>query len=359
MKTFNDYIVDTEQLRNNAKNIKSLIGDGVKYCAVVKANGYGCGIETACKSLKGIADYFACACLKEALSIRVFDRETKILILGVVSSEDCGVVSANNISISITSLEQLSELASCVSRRINIHLQVNTGLNRFGLRTLNELKKALRIIDNNEYINLEGMYTHFATKQEDRMFLNKQYLRFLQFKKRVEGRDVLCHISNSYATLKCPAYHLDMVRSGYLTYGYQNNDIGNKPVVKIHSHIVNILNAKKGDTIGYDRTFVVEKNMAVAVVPIGYADGLNRRLSNKFHLLINGIYCSILGRICMDVCMIDVSNIKVCVGDSVVILGESGKECIKISDMAEVVDTSPYEIICNFRYKRMNYIIKP
>lgn len=358
MKCFNDYIVNTSILRQNGKNIKSLIGDNVKYCAVVKANGYGCGIETICKSLKGVADYFACACTKEALQIRAIDNDTKILILGMVDFDDIEELAENNISISISCLDQLEELNSVLRKRINIHLQINTGLNRFGIRSLGDLRKALKIIDGNKYINLEGMYSHFATKQDDVNFINKQYFRFLQFKKRVEDRNVICHIANSYATLKDERYRLDMIRSGFLTYGYQNNSIGNKSAIKIQSKIVNILSVKKGDTIGYDRTFKASKNMKIAIVPIGYADGLSRGLSNKFYVLISGVRCPIVGRICMDVCMVDISGIECVIGERVVVLGSSGRNSITIQNMSKVLDASPYEIICNFRYNRMNYIIE-
>lgn len=358
MKCFNDYIVDSSILKKNGKNIKDLIGNNVKFCAVVKANGYGAGLETVCKSLKGVADFFACACVKEALQIRTIDSDTKILILGMVDLSDIEELSQNNVSISISSLEQLTMLSGIVQQRINIHLQINTGLNRFGFRTVGEFRKALKIIDENEYIVLEGVYSHFATKQDDLKFINKQYFRFLQFKKLIENRNIILHIANSYATLKSDKYRLDMIRLGYLTYGYQENDIGNKPAVSIHSKIVNIMNVKKGDTIGYDRIFQVTKNMKIAVVPIGYADGLNRRLSNKFYVLINGRQCKIIGRICMDVCMVDVTSMDVAIGDRVVILGRDGGESITIADMAKVIDTSPYEVACNFRYTRMNYILK-
>lgn len=358
MKCFNDYIVNTSILRQNGKNIKSLIGDNVKYCAVVKANGYGCGIETICKSLKGVADYFACACTKEALQIRAIDNDTKILILGMVDFDDIEELAENNISISISCLDQLEELNSVLRKRINIHLQINTGLNRFGIRSLGDLRKALKIIDGNKCINLEGMYSHFATKQDDVNFINKQYFRFLQFKKRVEDRNVICHIANSYATLKDERYRLDMIRSGFLTYGYQNNSIGNKSAIKIQSKIVNILSVKKGDTIGYDRTFKASKNMKIAIVPIGYADGLSRGLSNKFYVLISGVRCPIVGRICMDVCMVDIGGIGCVIGERVVVLGCSGRNSITIQNMSKVLEASPYEIICNFRYNRMNYIIE-
>ncbi|MGN0961540.1 MAG: alanine racemase, partial [Christensenellales bacterium] len=249
MKCFNNFIVNTDNLKNNARNIKEYIGDNCKFCAVVKANAYGIGLETACKALFGIADFFACACLKEALSIRVFDKETPILILGRISKEDYKIISDNNISISVGELDSLENLSKLINSRINIHLQVNTGLNRFGFRNLNEFKKALKIISDNKLINLEGVYSHFATKKNDITFINKQFLRFLQFKKKVTKKDVIFHIANSYATIHSNKYHLNMVRNGFLLYGNINNKVGNLPILSITSQIISTIQVKKGDTI--------------------------------------------------------------------------------------------------------------
>lgn len=357
MKSFNNFIVNIEILKNNALNIKKHIGKNTKFCAVVKANGYGIGLETVCKSLKGIADFFACACLKEALSIRVFDKNTPILILGYIDNNDLNIIYRNNISISIGSYQQLCEIKKYSKHKINIHLQINTGLNRFGIRTIKEFKKCINFINSSNNLNLEGVYSHFATKDNDITFINKQFLRFLQFKKIVNNKNVIFHIANSYATIHSKSIHLDMVRSGYLLYGYTKNNIDNKPVLKITSKIINVMSVRKGDTIGYDRTYVCSKSMKVGVVPIGYADGLNRKLSNNFSLLVKDKKCPILGRVCMDVVMIDITNVEAQVGDNVIILGTDKDNSIYLNDFEKAIDTSGYEILCNFNYKRMNYII--
>ncbi len=357
MKSFNDYIVKKNILKNNALNIKNKIGKDCKFCAVVKANGYGIGLETVCKSLKGIADFFACACLKEALSIRVFDKSTPILILGYIDNNELETVSSNNISISVGSYEQLQDI---VTKNINvrIHLQVNTGMNRFGVKKIVEYKKCIKLIRDNTNIKLEGVYSHFATKGNNICFVNKQFLRFNQFKKVNIGSNVIYHIANSFATDYSNKYHLNMVRCGFLLYGYAKNSISNKPVLNIKSKIINISAVRKGESVGYDRTYISDKLGKVAVVPIGYADGLNRRLSNNFELICCGKKCSILGRVCMDVVMIDISNIDAKIGDEVIILGSDGKNSINLIDYANAIGTSDYEVLCDFNYRRANYIIK-
>ena len=357
MKCFNDYIVDTNVLRGNAYNIKRHIGNNCKFCAVVKANAYGIGLETVCRTLYGIADFFAVANLKEALSIRVFDKTTPILILGYINSSDLNIASLNNISISVGSFSQIEEV---IERNvpIKVHIQINTGLNRFGIRTITEYKKCLKLIKGS-LVEIEGVYSHFATKSQDVNFIYRQYLRFNQFKKISLEKKVIYHIANSYATNYSSKFHLDMVRTGFMLYGYAKNDLGNKPVLTIRSQIINVSNVRRGDTVGYDRTYVAQRNMRIAVVPIGYADGFNRRLSNKFSLTINNKKCPIIGRICMDVVMVDISNVNTAkVGTSVLILGSDGEEVISLQKYAECIGTSDYEVLCAFNYKRANYIVK-
>lgn len=361
MKSFNDFIVDTGVLKSNAINIKKQIGKDVKLCAVVKANAYGLGARAICSSIAGIVDFFAVASVCEGLNIRVFDKTTKIVVLGVCSVDDIAIACENNISISVSNLQKLYEICKFCSENelnCNIHLQVNSGLNRYGFCKISEFIKALKIIDLCDYVNLEGVYSHFATKSQDIRFIKKQYLRFLQFKKYIKNKHVICHIANSFATTYDSKFTLNMVRNGFLLYGGTHNSIGNKFVLTIKSQIVNVLEVNKGSSIGYDRTFVAKKRMKIAVVPMGYADGMDRRLSNGFNVLIAGQKCPIVGLICMDVFMVDISNVNAKIGDSVVILGTQGDHKITLDDFAKKMNTSPYEVLLHFNYKRMNYIVK-
>ena len=357
MKCFNDYIVDTQVLKDNIGKIKIHVGRQTKICAVVKANAYGVGMHTVCKALKGRVDFFACACVKEALNIRVYDKETPVLILGAVDISSIDCIVENNISISVGSIDFLNDLVK-IRKMIKIHLQINTGLNRFGFKKIRDFKRALKLCLNSDNLVLEGVYSHFATKKNDTVFMGKQYLRFLQFKRYVKDSSVIFHISNSFATECFSSYHFDMVRVGMVLYGFLPNKLETKPIATIKSKIVHVVNLKKGDSVGYDRTFVASKNMIIGVVPVGYADGMNRLLSNKAKVLVNGAWCKVLGMICMDVFMVDLSNIDAQVGSSVVILGDDKGKTINVNDYAKIIKTSPYEIICSFKYNRMNYIVK-
>lgn len=358
MKCLNDYIVNVDNLKDNAENIKYLVGANTKFCAVVKANAYGLGVTTICRALKGIADFFACACFKESLDIRLIDKSTPVLILGYTEVGNLDIVSRQHISISVGSLEYLQDIVASVRSEVRIHLQVNTGLNRFGFKSLSSFKKALDIIDKNKNLVLEGVYSHFATKEQDKEFMAKQYMRFLQFKKVVKDNGVIFHLANSYGTISSSRYRFDMVRCGFLLYGYTENKIGNRPVLAIKSRLINILNVVKGQTVGYDRTYIAEKNMRVGVVSIGYADGIGRGISNNFDFVVNGKRCPIVGLVCMDVCMIDLGKCGAKLGDEVLILGRDRNNSISIYDYARTLKTSPYEILCAFKYNRMNYIVK-
>lgn len=361
MKSFNDFIIDTRVLKSNAINIKKQIGKDVKLCAVVKADAYGLGARAICSTIAGIVDFFAVASVCEGINIRVFDKTTKIVVLGVCSVDDIGIACENNISISVSNLQKLYEICKFCSENelnCNIHLQVNSGLNRYGFCKISEFVKALKIIELCDYVNLEGVYSHFATKSQDIRFIKKQYLRFLQYKKYIKNKHIICHIANSFATTYDSKFALNMVRNGFLLYGGTHNTIGNKLVLTIKSQIVNVLEVGKGSSIGYDRTFVAKKRMKIAVVPMGYADGMDRRLSNGFKVLISGQKCPIVGLICMDVFMVDISNVNAKIGDSVVILGTQGDHKITLDDFAKKMNTSPYEVLLHFNYKRMNYVVK-
>lgn len=356
MKSYTDFIVDIGILRNNIKNIRSLIGDRTKFCAVVKGNAYSHGANCICNCIAPYVDFFAVASIKEAMNIRVFDKKTKILILGIVEQDALHWCKENNVSISVSSFAQLIDYGKDIGG-VNIHLQVNTGLNRFGFRSVVEFKKALDYIDKRGYI-LEGVYSHFATKKEDKNFIKRQNYRFKNFISLVKKSNVIFHISNSFATEYDEKYRYDMVRNGFLMYGYMDNNIGNKPILTIRSRIVNILKVRKGDTVGYDRTYKVTKPMVIGIVPVGYADGLDRRLSNNFSVLIKGRKCKIVGLICMDVFMVDLTDVNAKIGDTVTLLGSDGEKSITLQDYSEALELSPYAVLLGFDYRRMNYIVK-
>ena len=353
MESINTYYINKTNLINNIKKIKSRLNSKTKVCAVVKANAYGVGVKEVVSIIKDYVDYYAVANIKEAIEVRGLDQEKNILVLGFVRAEDLKIASEKNISITIISKEYLFYILKYLEDKnfkIKVHVKINTGLNRFGFAN-EEIEKNIDLIKNN-HIEIEGCYTHFATKEKDKNFIKIQFEKFrnaIQF----FNNKVIKHCSNSYATLNNPEMQLDMVRVGFSLYGMEDNSFELKPVVSIKSKIINIIKLKKGETLGYDRTFVAEEETKIAVIPIGYADGFSRNLSNKFKLFLNGKFVSVVGRVCMDVCFVDIKNILVNIGDEVEIMGEK----IQTINYCDILNTSSYEILLNFNKVRCNRII--
>ncbi len=358
MGYFIDYKIDAKSLIHNIKQLRKIVA-AAKFCAVVKANAYGLGVKNVCPIIKDYVDCFAVANVVEAEEIRTFDTTTPILILGVVDSGSLNWCAKNAVSVSIFSLIQLkSYCTEKLESVLSVHIKINSGMNRYGLKSLKGLESALKIITKAETIALQGIYTHFSTKDDDLAFIDYQFDFFKKFVEKVKDMQLLVHAANSFAALKVKKYNLDMVRVGFALYGEMEGVSDFKSVVSISSKIVAINNVKAGECVGYVNTFRASKNMKVAVVPCGYGDGLLRGLGNKFSLLVDGVECDILGMICMDCCMIDVTKVKSAfVGSEVVLLGKScGKE-ITLKDYAKALGTSSYEILLNFDRKRMNKAI--
>lgn len=358
MENFNNYIVNISNLKHNFNIIKQHLNPNVKVCAMVKADAYGHGIKDVCKGLKE-ADFFGVASVYEASQIRKFDKDKSILIVGVFNHEYALWCSQNNVSVAVTSLAELKELIDILDGSVlKIHIKINSGLNRIGVDSLSQFKSMLKLIKHHSNIVLEGLFTHFATKSNDVQFIIKQHGQFLKYVALIDETKVIVHCCNSYATLLFPCFQHGMVRCGYNLYGWQNEfNLDFKPVLNITSKLVFLHKIKKGESVGYDRTFVAKKDSVIGVVPIGYADGFDRRLSNQFKVLVNGKFVNVVGNICMDVFMVDVTNINVNVGDDVVLIGDSFGMRITPQDYATCLGTSPYEILLKFDYRRFNRII--
>lgn len=358
MESFNNFIINLSNLKYNYKQIKSFVGANVKVCAMVKADAYGHGMVDVCKAINN-ADYFGVANVLEAKIIRKFNKNTPILIVGVAELNSLIWCSKNNVAITVSSVYELQKILNCLKgETLKLHIKVNTGLNRIGVSSLYEFKQMLSFINLHNNLILDGVFTHFATKFEDVDFIRFQHNKFLKFVKLIKNKEVVVHSCNSYATLNFVKYHHNMVRSGFNLYGWQlHNKLLFKSVLSITSKVVFIHNIKKGESVGYDRSFKAEKNMVIGVLPIGYADGLDRRLSNNFSVLINGEFVPIIGNICMDVCMVDLSKVSAAVGDEVTLLGKNGNKSITPYLYAEALGTSPYEILLKFKYDRMNRIL--
>ncbi len=358
MESFTNYIVNLSNLKHNFKQIKNMVGKNVKVCSMVKADAYGHGLIDVCKALS-MSDFFGVANIIEASLIRKFNKHTPILIVGVVNLNELDFCVKHNISVIVSSVAELKQFVNILhGKPLKVHVKINTGLNRVGVKTIAEFNKILKVFKVNKNLVFEGVFTHFATKQSDIEFLIKQHNVFNNFIKRIKSKNVIVHAANSFATLFFNGYHHNMVRCGFNLYGWQSDcGVNFKPVLNITSKLVFVHSIKKGEAVGYDCTFVAKKNMVVGVVPVGYADGFDRRLSNNFKVLINGQWAPVIGNVCMDVFMVDLSNILAHVGDEVVLIGKSGNFELTPHSYALALNTSPYEILLKFNYARMNRVL--
>lgn len=326
------------QLKHNLEIVKEH-NPNSKICAMVKANAYGTGLKDAVKTLNGQVDFFGVANEVEARAVRRYSN-VKVLIVGALNRHK------PSLDFSHTCMD-LSDIRFLIglNKPVNIHLKVNTGMNRFGFKTLKDFRKALKLISKSN-LNLEGVFTHFATTDELVAKQFKLFTKYLKLTKKFNLNPIV-HADNSFVNLKCN-HHLDIVRVGFCLYNHTSREFS--PVVEIASRVAEVNIIRRGELVGYDRRFVAKERMKVAVLPIGYADGFDMHLIG-FKLNINGVECKVLN-ICMDCFMLDVSKIKIKKGDKIFILNKSNP----LSSYAKHLSTSEYEIMCKFSFIRAKHI---
>lgn len=336
----NEILINRYNLLKNLSSIKEQ-SDNSKICAMVKANAYGVGIKEIVKMLDENVDFFGVACVSEAVRLRKYTKN-KILIVSPIERKS---VIDNDFSYTCCDVEDVEFL---INKRVvaNIHLKINTGMNRYGFKSLKEFKSALNLIKKSK-LKLEGVFTHFATSDD---YVDKQmkiFNKYVSIIKRAGFKPIIHADNSSVCELK--NHHLDMVRIGFNLYNRFSEDF--LPVAEIKSTITQVQEIKKGELVGYDKRFVAKKKMRVAIIPIGYADGLSLAYLGM-KLNIKGEDCEILN-ICMDCFMLDITKLNLKKGDKIGILNNLNP----ISKFAKYRHTSEYEIMCNFSYIRASHKI--
>ena len=353
--------IDLTAIRNNFESLKALLKPGVKTMAIVKANAYGHGAVRVAKTLENLADYFAVADIQEALELRDNGIKNPILILSYTSTYHYEELIGNEIIPTVYSLEdaiKLSQTAVEMSRKAVIHIAVDTGMNRIGLKDCDESADIVKKISTLPNIEIEGVFTHFACADcKDKSFVNVQKQRFDKFVSSLEDRGLdipIKHCCNSAATIDCDS-HYDMVRMGIALYGLYPSDevmkekVALKPAMEVVSRIIHIKDVEPGEGIGYGHAYVTPEKKKIATVCIGYADGYNRAFSNNGCVLVNGKRAKVVGRVCMDQIMIDITGIDGAnVGDQVIIMGEQKGSIITAEELGEMCGSFNYEMICTF-----------
>lgn len=353
--------VDLTAIKRNIDMLMMCTVEGTKAMAIVKADAYGHGDLEIVRAIDQDIDAYAVATADEALRLREAGVDKPVLVLGVVFPEGYGALIENNVAMTVFSTDAAEAMAQAARERNKkaiCHVAVDTGMRRIGLTPDDEGFKTTLAICNNEWIDCQGIFTHFATADEmDKTAAERQFKEFEGFVSRLKNSGVnflYVHCSNSAAVIDMPWANCDMVRLGISLYGlYPSQDVNKRrtmlfPALELKSHITMVKDIKKGDAVSYGATFVAPQDMRIATIPVGYGDGYPRALSNKGYVLIHGKKAAICGRVCMDQFMVDVTDIpEACLYDEVTLIGKDGEECITADELAEMTDTISYEILCN------------
>lgn len=351
--------INLDNIKNNYEKIRKAIGGNTEIMAVIKANAYGHGSISIGKELERIGvNMFAVSILSEAIELRNEGIDSNILVLNYTPKSQFIRLLEQNISQSIYSYndaKELSKLAIKEGKVANIHIKIDTGMNRLGFLVEEESVGEIEKISKLENIKIEGIFTHFACSDEkNKDFTRGQYKKFKWTIDQLEKRGVYIskkHISNSAAVADLPEYNLDIIRPGLILYGYYpseyvSKELKLKPAMALKARISHIKTIKKDQGISYGQNYITHKETKVATIPIGYGDGYSRMLTDKSYVWVKGKTCKIIGTICMDQMMIDVSEVKdLNRGDEVVLFGYEDDHP-KVEDIAEKLNTINYEIIC-------------
>jgi alanine racemase len=356
-------VVDLQAIAFNLCGIRKRIGKNVKIMAVVKANAYGHGLTEIARAVAGTyANYLGVAIAEEGVQIRKLGVNAPIHVFLLPSKEQCRLSVEYNLEPTICSEREvnwLNALGNQNRKTIAVHLKIDTGLNRVGLKQ-KELENFLRILAQKRRIEIKGVFTHFATAEiRDKSFTLKQFDEFqyaVDFLRRNGIQPELIHCANSAAILDLPETHCSMVRSGLMMYGYYpsyttTESIPLKPALTLKTKVSFLKSITAGDSVSYGRKYIAAKRTKIATVPIGYADGYSRLLSGKASVLIQGNRFPVVGSICMDQMMVDVGSARIKAGDEVVLIGKQKRGQVSAYELADHIGTIPYEVLCAISHR--------
>jgi len=356
--------ISLSAIEHNCRELRRVLPAGCSLLGVVKADAYGHGAVAAAAAIRrGGGGYLAVACPSEALELRQAGETLPILVLGAVDPAFAPELAEQGVTLTVESREKGEALSRALQpgQRLRIHLKLDTGMGRLGFRAWDEkeLAEAAAVMALDD-LETEGVYTHFAVSDEPETgedYTRAQFALFCRSADRLEtlsGQTIpLRHCANSGGVLhyREAGFCLDMVRPGLLTYGVcPGEDRGGldlRPAMAVRCRVAAVTHHKKGDTISYGRTWTADRDCTLAVLPMGYADGLHRCLSGAMEVLLHGKRVPQVGRICMDMCMVDVTDLPgVRPGDVATVLGTDGTETVTANELAVKAGTIPYEILC-------------
>lgn len=365
MKTYSRVYarIDLDAIASNMEHMKQNLNPNSKIMAVIKADGYGHGAVQIAQMLENV-DYiwgFAVATLDEAVVLKSEGIQKPILVLGCVFPDQYMEMLKYDIRMNVYTeemAESISQMATREGMTAYMHIKLDTGMTRLGFDTSKESVETIARIAGMQNVCMEGIFTHFAKADEiDKDFTKKQMKDFVWMTEKLKEKNVEFqyeHCANSAAIIDVPEANFDLVRAGISTYGlYPSEEVNKenvtlKPALALKSHVAFVKEIEAGTPISYGGTYVSKRSMRIATIPVGYADGYPRNLSNVGYVLIRGKKAPIVGRVCMDQFMVDVTDIDgVCFGDNVTLIGKDGNETITVEELSELSGRFNYEFICD------------
>lgn len=353
-------VIHLDAIYRNIEEARKRIGNDTKIMAIVKANAYGHGAVEVAGAIKDKVYGFAVATVREAITLRESGVTNPILVLGYVCKAEYETVILNDITFAILTKEMAKDISECavrINKTATCHIKINTGMNRIGFPTNSQSIDEIEEITGYDGLDCEGIFMHFATADcEDKTYSREQYERFMEMLAELEQRNVtfrIRHCANSATIIDMPEYKLDMVREGIILYGLKPSEEVDRemkcyPALELKSHVIFVKELPAGESVSYGRTYITKAPTKVATVAIGYADGYPRALSNKGYVLVHGKKAPVIGRVCMDQMMIDVTDIdNVQVEDVVTVVGRDGDEEITFEELGRLADRFNYEFVCD------------
>lgn len=353
--------INLDYVYRNVCELKNALEEKTGMIAVIKADGYGHGAVAVAKTVEELVYGYAVATIDEAVNLRKNGITKPILILGYTAEVDYERMIEYNITATVynyQSAEKINNRAKALGTVAKCHIKIDTGMRRIGFYPDNMTVNTIKSITALKNINVEGIFTHFVSSDsEDKTYAKKQFDMFLEFVDELKKEGVYIpykHCANSAAIIDMPYTSLDLVRAGIAMYGMYPSDMVNKrrvmlfPALELKSHVIMVKDVSKGEGISYSSTYITDKMTRVATIPVGYGDGYPRSLSSKGYVLINGKRANILGRVCMDQMMVDVTDIEnVSEGTEVTLIGADGNEYISVEEVSELAGSFNYEFVCD------------
>lgn len=361
-------IINLQAIKNNIRQLKHILLPNVEIIAVVKANAYGHGdVEVAKAAIEEGSTMLAVATPEEALHLREHLPSVDILILGYSPVSFAEIAAKENITLTVYSTEWVKEAERCLSanQKLKLHIKVDTGMGRIGVTTKEELLILYNAISSSNNLVVDGIFTHFATAdEEDEQYFLKQAQKFIDFVATLPEKPRLVHAANTAtALIKDTKFQFNAVRYGISMYGLAPSEFVKlklpfplEPAFSLETELVAVKQIQKGDSVGYGKQFTAKEPCYIGTIPIGYADGLIRKLSGQ-EVLIDGKRVPIVGRICMDQCMILLPKAYT-IGEKVTLIGSQHSEQITIDEWAERLETINYEVPCIISLRVPRYFIK-